>query len=87
MYYNNIYMPILEKTLNIRLPKSIHTRLSDLTESTGRSKSYLALEALEAYLDQQAWQIHDIEEALKEADRGEFASREEVSKLFAKYDC
>ena len=46
-----------------------------------------ALEALEAYLDQQAWQIHDIEEALKEADRGEFASREEVSKLFAKYDC
>ena len=87
LYYKNISMPTLEKTLNVRLPQAMHTRLSALTESTGRSKSYLAIEALEAYLDQQAWQIQDIEDAIKEADRGDFAPEEEVNKLFAKYDC
>jgi len=33
----------------------------------------------------QAWQIADIKAGLAEADRGEFATEEEVNAVFAKY--
>ena len=78
-------MQMLEKTLNIRLPEATHTRLAQLTKSTGRTKSFLAIEALNAYLDQQAWQIAEVTDGMAEAERGEFASDEEMSAIFAKY--
>lgn len=78
-------MQTLEKTLNIRLPEATHTRLAQLTQSTGRTKSFLAVEALNAYLDQQAWQIAEVTDAIAEADRGEFASEEDLAAVFAKY--
>ena len=71
--------------LNVRLPVSTYSRLSELTNSTGRSKTFLAVEALDAYLEQQAWQIAEIKAGLAEADRGEFATEEEVRNVFAKY--
>lgn len=78
-------MPTATKMLNVRLPVATHSRLSKLTSSTGRSKSFLAVEALEAYLEQQAWQIAEIKAGLAEADRGEFATEAEVNAVFAKY--
>ena len=38
-------MQTLEKTLNIRVPEATHSRLAQLTKSTGRTKSFLAIEA------------------------------------------
>ncbi len=74
-----------EKTLNVRIPSEVHDQLERLTRATGRSKSFLAMEALQAYLTAQAWQIADIQEAIGEADNGEFASDQEVADTFAKY--
>ena len=78
-------MTTATKMLNVRLPVSTHSRLSKLTVSTGRSKTFLAVEALDAYLEQQAWQIAEIKAGLAEADRGEFATEAEVRAVFAKY--
>ena len=78
-------MTTATKMLNVRLPVSTYSRLSELTNSTGRSKTFLAVEALDAYLEQQAWQIAEIKAGLAEADRGEFATEEEVRNVFAKY--
>lgn len=78
-------MTTATKMLNVRLPVSTHSRLSKLTSSTGRSKTFLAVEALDAYLEQQAWQIAEIKAGLAEADRGEFATEDEVRAVFAKY--
>jgi predicted transcriptional regulator len=78
-------MQTLEKTLNIRIPEDTHSRLAQLTKATGRTKSFLAVEALNAYLDQQAWQIAEVIDGIAEADRGEFASDEEMAAIFAKY--
>ena len=50
-------MPTLDKTLNIRIPENLHHTLAMLTKSTGRSKSFLAVEALEQYLSYQSWQL------------------------------
>lgn len=74
-----------EKTLNVRIPSEVHDQLERLTKATGRSKSFLAMEALQTYLSAQAWQIADIQEAIAEADNGEFAGDQEVADTFAKY--
>jgi RHH-type transcriptional regulator, rel operon repressor / antitoxin RelB len=78
-------MPNLQKMLNVRIPESVHSKLSQLTEATGRSKSFLAVEALEGYLAQQAWQIAEVKAGIKEADQGDFASDDEVNAIFAKH--
>lgn len=75
-----------EKNLNVRIPSDVHEQLERLTKATGRSKSYLAMEALQSYLAAQSWQIADIQEAIAEADSGDFASEREVADTFAKYD-
>lgn len=75
----------LEKTLNVRLPETIHNKLEQLTRVTGRTKSFLAVEALEAYIDLQTWQIAEVRAGLEEASRGEFATAKEMRAIFAKY--
>ena len=71
--------------LNFRVPPSLKEQLDRLAEATGRSKTTLAVEALQSYLEEQAWQVAEIKEALKEADAGNFASPEEVESVFKKY--
>lgn len=74
-----------EKPLNVRLPADLSTRLDRLTKATGRTKSFLAVEALEAYISLQAWQIAEVKAGIEEADRGEFATDEEMNAIFSKY--
>jgi RHH-type rel operon transcriptional repressor/antitoxin RelB len=79
-------MTTMEKTFSVRLPIAIHNRLKDLTQTTGRTKSFLAVEALDAYLSQQAWQISEVKAGIEEADKGEFATDEEMNTIFSKYE-
>ncbi|MGI8895457.1 MAG: CopG family ribbon-helix-helix protein [Casimicrobiaceae bacterium] len=67
--------------LNFRVPPKIKEQLEKLAEATGRSKTYLAVEALQSYLDEQAWQIADIRQGIKEADALDFATPKEVAAL------
>jgi predicted transcriptional regulator len=78
-------MNTAEKILNVRLPSDLHGQLEQLVQATGRSKSFLAVEALRSYVSQEQWQIADIQAGLKEADQGEFALDSEVAAVFSKY--
>ena len=71
--------------MSLRLPDGIAVTLSKLSKATGRSKSFLAVEALREYLARGAWQIEEIQKALKEADAGDFATPEEVSAIADKW--
>ncbi|SJM91708.1 CopG family ribbon-helix-helix protein [Crenothrix polyspora] len=75
-----------EKSLNVRLPLELAGQLEALTKATGRTKSFLTVEALRGYIEVEMWQIQDVKSGLAEADRGEFASVEEVDAFFAQYD-
>jgi predicted transcriptional regulator len=75
------------RTLNVRIPADLANQLDALTTTTGRNKSALAVEALARFVEVEMWQIQQIQSALEEADRGEFATDEEVNAFFAKYDC
>lgn len=72
--------------LTLRLTKEMKSRLDQLAQITRRSKSFLAAEAIERYLDTEAWQILEIEQALREADAGDFASEEEVRRVLKKHE-
>jgi len=72
--------------MSLRIPDEIADTLANLAKATGRSKSYLAVDALREYLAREAWQTEEIQKALKEADAGDFASAEEVSAIAEKWN-
>jgi predicted transcriptional regulator len=70
-------------TITIRLEEEVKDRLDRLAESTHRSKSFLAAEAIREFVENNEWQIAEIRTALKEANAGDFASDRDVD-AFAK---
>jgi predicted transcriptional regulator len=73
------------RTINVRIPITVFDQLEELAKATERTKSFVTVEALSSYLEAQSWQIREVTVALEEADRGEFATEEEVNAVFAKY--
>lgn len=71
--------------LTLRLPEEIKAKLDKLAQATHRSRSFLAEEAIARYVDLEAWQIGEIEQAIQEADRGDFAPPADLAKLLKKY--
>ena len=71
--------------LTLRLPVEVKQQLDKLADATHRSKSWLAGEAIQRYLDLESWQIGQIGAALVEADAGDFASDEEIAAVKARY--
>lgn len=56
------------ETVTIRLPAEVKGKLEALAASTNRSKSWLAAQAIAAYVEDQSWQIQQIEEAVALAE-------------------
>ena len=69
----------------IRLDDETLAKLDALAADTDRSRNWLAAKAIENYIELNAWQIVRIKEGIAQADRGEFATEEEVEAVFAKY--
>ncbi len=72
-------------TVTLRLDDEVKIKLEKLAESTHRSRSFLAAEAIKAYVENNEWQIAEIHQALKEADAGDFASQDEVNAVANKW--
>jgi len=72
-------------TMTIRLNTKLKQQLDRLAKATNRSKSFLAAEALRDFIEINEWQIREISDAVKEADDGDFASEEEVNKVYSKW--
>ena len=68
--------------VSVRLDPEKREALDCLARSMDRDRSYLINEAVDAYLQTHAWQIEEIRAGLEEADRGHFASDEEVVQAF-----
>ncbi len=56
------------ETVTVRLPAQSKQKLEALAASTNRSKSWLAAQAISVYVEEQSWQIQQIEEAISLAD-------------------
>lgn len=67
--------------LTLRLPAKLNSRLAKLAKSTDRSRSRLAADAIEQYLDLNAWQVQAIEEGIEAADAGRLTPHGEIKDL------
>jgi predicted transcriptional regulator len=72
-------------SMSMRLPADLASRLGDLAKATGRTKSFLALQAIQDFVEREAWQVAEITRGLNEADAGDFAADEEMAALDAKW--
>ena len=72
-------------SMSMRLPDDLFDQLGDLAEATGRTKTFLAVQALRNFVDQEGWQIAEIKKGIVEADAGDFATDEEMEALKAKW--
>jgi len=71
--------------MTIRVEADLKSRLEKLAESTSRSKSFLATEAIKEFVELNEWQIQEIQSALTEADNGEFSTDDEVKDVFDRW--
>lgn len=69
----------------VRLDDDKTRRLDLLASKLDRPRSYLAAQAIDDYLAREEWQIAEIEAGVTQAERGEFASVEDLARVVAKY--
>lgn len=71
--------------LTLRVDSRLKKKLDKLAKTTQRSRSFLAAEAIREYIALNEWQIEEIQEAIQQADAGDFATDEEVEAMFKKW--
>jgi predicted transcriptional regulator len=67
-----------EGVFTVRIPPEKQRQLDALAQVLERSRNWVVSDAIDQYLDVQAWQIEQIQHGVEEADRGELISHEEV---------
>jgi predicted transcriptional regulator len=65
-------------TFTVRVETDVKKRLEKLAKSTGRSRSFLAAEALSEYLDLNEWQVAGVRKAMDSLAGGESVPHEQV---------
>jgi RHH-type transcriptional regulator, rel operon repressor / antitoxin RelB len=73
-------------TFTVRVDTAAKKRLEKLAKNTGRSRSFLAAEAINEYLDINEWQVAGIKAAIESADRGEFVPHDQVKAWVNSWD-
>jgi predicted transcriptional regulator len=70
----------MSETLSIRVDAGTKKRLEALSKRSQRSKSFLAAEAIAAYVESEEWQLGELQAGMVELDSGQEVSHEKVSK-------
>ena len=73
-------------TISARLDNKTYKKLEKLANATNRSKSFLAAEAIQKYIDEQSWQIDAIKTGIKESDKRNFADDKDIKNFLLKWE-
>ena len=65
-------------TFTVRVDPAVKQRLEKLAKNTGRSRSFLAAEAITEYLGVNEWQVAGTKQAIASLDRGERIAHQDV---------
>ena len=63
---------------SLRLSKKTNDMLQELADATGRTKAFLAQDAIEKYLEIESWQIKSIQDGIKNVDEGNVIALEDI---------
>jgi RHH-type transcriptional regulator, rel operon repressor / antitoxin RelB len=66
-------------TLSVRIDTNTKKRLEALAKRSRRSKSFLAAEAIAAYVEAETWQLDEIHAGIKELDEGRGVQHKDVT--------
>jgi predicted transcriptional regulator len=66
-------------TLSVRIGVDTKKRLDALARRARRSKSFLAAEAIAAYVEAESWQLDEIQSGLAELDKGRGVAHKDVA--------
>jgi predicted transcriptional regulator len=69
----------------VRLDPETLSALDELSSRTERSRNWLVSKAVQDYVALNAWQLDRIEAGIEAADRGDFATDDEVGRVRAKF--
>ena len=72
-------MPQTSTTLSVRLDARTKKQLEALAGRARRSKSFLAAEAITAFVAAETWQLNEMEAGLEELDAGRGVPHKEVA--------
>lgn len=75
----------MQVSMSMRLPEQINNELAELADATGRTKSFLVLEAVKEFINREKWQVEKIQKGIDEANNGLFATEEEIKALDTKW--
>ena len=70
----------MTETLSIRIDSETKKRLDVLSKRSKRSNSFLAAEAIAAYVESEGWQLGELQAGLAELDSGQEVSDDKLSK-------
>ena len=70
--------------ISLDLPEDLSNALADLAKANSQSTTYLAMEVLRDYIDHEKALATQIEQAVKAADAGHFATAEQVAAMRAR---
>jgi predicted transcriptional regulator len=76
----------MTSAFTVRVDDQTLKAIDDLCRQTDRSRNWIVREALRNYLELQAWQVAKIKEGIAAADRGEFATEEELDAIEAELE-
>ena len=71
-------MPATTANFSIRLPRETKDKIDTLARAMGRPRNYLIAEAIERYIQEESWQIAEIQAGIAEDDAGLGVPHEEV---------
>jgi predicted transcriptional regulator len=66
-------------TLSVRIDSDTKKRLEALAKRARRSKSFLAAEAIAAFVEAESWQLDEIQRGINELDDGRGIPHQDVS--------
>jgi predicted transcriptional regulator len=75
----------MNTSISLRISEELSNKISEIAIATGRTKSFVAVQALEDFVERESWQVSEIRKSLAEADAGDFATDEEMKTLEEKW--
>lgn len=74
-----------KKTITFRVDERKKKTLDAIAAGMVRDRSFVLNEAIDNYLDVHQWQLAHLEEGLRQAKAGNFATDSEVAAAFARW--
>ena len=75
----------MPKSVMVDLDEPVLEALDRAAECSARSRADIIAEAVRDYLETRRWQIEKIEAGIAAADRGDFATEDEIERIVSKY--